>query len=124
MTEHEITFSVSFETTVASTERGELCLVPLYYNEFVNMIVRDSRWPMNVSFVSANPAQGRLVSTDWAEVDFPNLIETLVANGYTVTITDINTYIITKTLGTGTGEKQSVATNMDRKRGKRRRWKH
>ena len=119
MAENEITFSIYFETTVAYTNRGEKCLVPLYYNECVNMIARDSRWPINVSFVSTNAAQGRLVSMDWSEVDFPNMIEILVANGYTVTITDANTYMITKTLGTGTTKKQSPARISDRKRGER-----
>ena len=83
------------------------------------MIVRDSRWPINVSFVTTNTTRGRLVSTNWAEVDFPNMIETIVSNGYTVTITDVNTYVITKTLETGTTEQQNAPTILDRKRRKR-----
>ncbi|KIX92178.1 uncharacterized protein Z520_12059 [Fonsecaea multimorphosa CBS 102226] len=108
MTDNEITFNISFEAKSSC------------FNEFVNMIVRDSRWPTNVSFVSYNAAVGRLVSTDWAKVDFPNMIEVIVANGYTVTVTDVNTYTITKTvLGTVTTEKQSAATTLDKKRRRR-----
>lgn len=120
MTDNKITFSALFETTVAYTNKGEKYLKPKYYNEFVNMTVRDSRWPTNVSFVGTNATVGRLVSTNWAEVDFANMIETLVTNGYTVTITDANTYTIEKTmLGTVTTEKQSAATILDKKRRKR-----
>jgi len=89
------------------------------YNEFVNMIVRNSEWPTKVSFVSPNATVGRLVSTYWGEVDIPNMIETLVTNRYTVTITDVNTYMITKTiLGAETSDKKSVSTTMDKERGK------
>lgn len=71
--------------------------------------------------MTTDAARRRLVSTNWAEVDFPNMIETLVANGYTVTITDSNTYVITKTLAAGTTEEQSADTILDRKRRKRHR---
>lgn len=118
MTDNEITFSISIETKVAYSNRGEKHLEPLYYNEFVNMIVRDSRWPLNVSFMSPHAGKGRLVSKDWAEVDFPNMIETIVTHGYTVTITDVNTYMITKTPGTATTKKQSPATILNKKKRK------
>ncbi|OAP61567.1 hypothetical protein AYL99_03770 [Fonsecaea erecta] len=108
MTDNEITFSVSFAPKSSC------------YNEFVNMIVRDSRWPINVSFVGVNAVVGRLVSKNWAEVDFPNMIETIVTHGYTVTITDPNTYTITKTvLGPVMTKNQSVPTVSDKKRKKR-----
>ena len=116
MTDNEITFSISFETTVAYTNSGEKYLESMYYNEFVNMIVRDSRWPNNVSFVATNSTVGRLVSLNWDEVDFPNMIETLVTNDYTVTITDINTYTITKTVSDAeTDKKQRAGTIVDKK---------
>ena len=118
MTDDEIRFSISLDIMVAYTDKGEKYLLRLYYNEFVNMIVRDIRWPVNVFFVTINAARGRLVNTNWAEIDFLNMIETLVANGYTVTITDANTYMITKTLDTGTIEKQSAVTILDRRGGK------
>jgi hypothetical protein len=47
------------------------------------------------------------------------MIEILVVSCYTVTITDANTYTITKTLGTVTIKKQSAATMLDRKREKK-----
>ena len=81
MLDDEIIFSISFETVMAHSNRGEKSIVPLYYNDFVNMIVRDSRWPSTVSFVSAGAARGKLLSTNWAAVDFPNMIETIVVNG-------------------------------------------
>lgn len=62
MTHKESTFSSIFETTVACSDRGEKYLKHLHYNEFVNMIVRYSRWPADVSFVATNPTQGKLVS--------------------------------------------------------------
>ena len=62
------------------------------------MIVRDSTWPLNVSLVATTDVgHSRLVSRNRADVDFPKMIETIVTNCCSVTITDVDTYEITKT---------------------------
>ncbi|KAK5937067.1 hypothetical protein PMZ80_010607 [Knufia obscura] len=99
LTHHnKITFTILFETTTMHTNLGQKVLVPVHYNEFVNMIVRNKMWPPKVSFVSTSSSTGRLTATNWNEVDIPNMIEFLVANDYVVTITDVDTYLVTTTI--------------------------